>query len=1023
MVEHLERMTDHLGVQLNVFNQLTDAMVAIADRMPLKELGQVVHDAKRKDPIRGNKFVDVGYATDINSKRDAEFGGVSKPQGLDRSDQPIFKKAMTAMTKMCDLACQEELRGKVFVDKERNALFAGKNNPGNRIEALRVALTNAGHLVACHADDHNDVLENFRGVVNYSKWLFIGEEWWRLSIIGYSRKSIAGCIRRRDLYMPLVERITLYYQQMPQERKLISKDLLDFSLVQLDQHAKRLKPHTNKCVYYSIYVHCLLKLTTKLHLSRWHVLALITNTIVSESPEFFYQATMLILKSSESSITRYRTLGPIDLALEFYETIFDEKRRRTKAGIPTPGQRHQPHYNCRQGKDVVKQSVENVFQLYQAFEHIDPRLASDPHFYGKVVAFLEASYHETGVFGAGSLTGQHLIHIGVLCGFFPKGMLKHGEIGATTNSYKYLRRWEGLSDYMEDTRQLLACLSTTLGLPHILVENIICKFGQDQIEQPPMPKHVPTPPLPGMTNARPSSNMSSPSKKSRKDRCIDADNERIWKKRKNPYKDSVYRGQSLFYLDEQEKLVKVTKFGPSFTEPLSSRCLEFERESMPQVFVSPVAYSFWEKKVKGRRVIPMTSSTRTYLKKVTEAVDNAIQEQPDVSTKKRKTRAKTATRDKRTVVLGDDPVLLNKKRRTAKVHNYREEDPDGDVQASTLSREQESAAKTIMEANTNPQVASVEVHADDNRDEIDNDGDNDNDNDNDNDDEDYAHSGGSDEEYKDDDNSNANDDNEDYYAHSGRTEEVRISVEDQFVIDNQPPAQVHIEDQPRRPTLIRLRGCRESVKRVCSLSDRLDSCRETAAALAKIINPELVRSVPAECRVHASIKMMAMKALAIPRFDKKFLQFGERIHKPCIGRCKNMVTASLLLTPDGTPWLPPSRIGHAFITAFFPRSVVMQDGKRYHQNRVLASRYLFMAAVLTGKVNSLDDLLGSKHRYGNHHGLAVVVDVDACRKEGPPKDGPPLAAIARQSDGSWAFSFVDVNGLSVGKVLSITSTQ
>ena len=317
-------MANHLGPDLNVFNQLTHAMVAIVESLPLEKLARLVLAAKRKDPSRGNQFIDVGFASDRNSTRGAEFGGVSVPRCLDGSELPIYKKAMKAMTKLSDVTCQEEMIGKAFVDKERNALFAGKNNPGNRIEALRVALSNATHLVACHADDKNDVLENFRGVVNYSKWLFLEGQWWRLSIIGYSRKSIGGCIRRRDLYMPLVERITLYYRQMPEERKLISKDLLDFRLVPPGQQAKRLKPHANKCVCHSIFVRCLSKLTAKLHLSRWHVLALMTNTIISESPEFFYQTTKQILKCSESSIARYRTLCPVDLAFEFYEIVFNE---------------------------------------------------------------------------------------------------------------------------------------------------------------------------------------------------------------------------------------------------------------------------------------------------------------------------------------------------------------------------------------------------------------------------------------------------------------------------------------------------------------------------------------------------------------------------------------------------------------------------------------------------------------------------------------------------------------------------
>ena len=385
-VVHLDNLQNHALPELNVFNHLSGVIKSITNRLPLTELADEVHKAFKNDPNRGNKFIDVGFSSDINTKRGKLHGGVSVPQELVRSRETIFETAMLAMTEMCNLVCQPELKDKVFVDKERNALFSGSRIAGNRIEALRVALSNGKHLVRCHTDDKNDVLDGFRGVINYSVWRVIDGEWWRLSIIGYSRKSIAGFFRRRDLYEPLVERVALFYDGMPKGRKEITQDLLDFSQLPSDQVAKRLKPHANKCVYYSIYVNCLSRLTTKLGLSRWHLLALLTNTIVSETPDFFLEATKLILKKAGSSMddeARYRSLGPIDLAFDFYELVFNEKERRRASNIPVLGQRHQPHYNRRQAKAVVERSIQNVFCLYRAFDHIDQRLGSDPHYYGK----------------------------------------------------------------------------------------------------------------------------------------------------------------------------------------------------------------------------------------------------------------------------------------------------------------------------------------------------------------------------------------------------------------------------------------------------------------------------------------------------------------------------------------------------------------------------------------------------------------------------------------------------------------
>ena len=608
-VVHMIKDCNYELAELNLFNELSPEMIALAQSMPLRQLAQAVHDSFKEDKSRGNKFIDVGFSSDINTKRDKEFGGVSRPQRLDRSSEPMFEAAMVAMTNMCDLVCQPNVKGKVFRDEVRNRLFAGKHTRGNRIEALRVALTNGKHIVACHVDDKNDVLEYFRGVINYSEWFMIEGEWWRLSIIGYSRKSIAGSLRRTDLYQPLVERVATYYQAMTPARKDITSALLDFSGIPRTQVAKRLKPHANKCVYYSIYVHCLTHLTTKLGLSQWHVLAMLTNTIVSESPDFFYMATAKILKSCKSSVAqkkRYCSLGPIDFAYEFYTIVFDDKLTRTTV----PGQRHQPHYNRRQKKMVINQSVKNVYRLYRAFLHLDDRLASDPHYYGKAVAFMEHGYLSTGVYGAGGLTGQHLIHIGVLCGLFPCGMLSHAEIGEATNSYKYLQRWEGLSDHLEDTRQLLACLGTKLDLPHFICENVVCKFGQDQTVQPPKPKGVPKPKK--ACKAKRKVKVPLPKgKKSRKDR---SNNECAWKPKKNPYRDSIYRKQGLYYLNGDQKLVKVTALGSRVILPIASRCSallpQFESEVEP---TDDVGYDYWRKRTPGRRVVQMKTGTRSHL--------------------------------------------------------------------------------------------------------------------------------------------------------------------------------------------------------------------------------------------------------------------------------------------------------------------------------------------------------------------------------------------------------------------------
>jgi transposase len=84
------------------------------------------------------------------------------------------------------------------------------NVEGNLLEVMtRVGLTNEMHLAGCHADKFNDVLEWNEGVVNFSAWILLNGEWWRLLLIGFSRKSISDSYRRLNLHGPLIDRMSI----------------------------------------------------------------------------------------------------------------------------------------------------------------------------------------------------------------------------------------------------------------------------------------------------------------------------------------------------------------------------------------------------------------------------------------------------------------------------------------------------------------------------------------------------------------------------------------------------------------------------------------------------------------------------------------------------------------------------------------------------------------------------------------------------------------------------------------------
>jgi hypothetical protein len=250
----------------------------------------------------------------------------------------------------------------------------------------------------------------------------------------------------------------------------------------------------------------------------------------------------------------------------------------------------------------VSRSLHNFFRLYRAFDHVDDRLASDFHFYSRAVAYLQDRYAGTGVYGASCLTGLHLIHIAVLCGLFPALFMSLSEIGIDTNSYTYLEEWEGMSEHQEDTHQMLACVGHQLNLPSFLVKNIVCKFGQEQLTEPPKPKPVSSRST-KYDQKKVIRKRKNPAKRRSKG---------TWPvfKRKTPYRDSIYEDQALYYLDASSCLVRVFRKSASVVQTrLSQRYPLDTKHSVP---VGSVPFSYWQKRVKG--ILPMKGGTRNHLK-------------------------------------------------------------------------------------------------------------------------------------------------------------------------------------------------------------------------------------------------------------------------------------------------------------------------------------------------------------------------------------------------------------------------
>jgi hypothetical protein len=74
--------------------------------------------------------------------------------------------------------------------------------PQNLLDVIRFALTNERTFLG--STKTPKLHPTYLRVINYSRWLLCLTEWWRLSILGYSRKSITGYMARKSRYGPVI---------------------------------------------------------------------------------------------------------------------------------------------------------------------------------------------------------------------------------------------------------------------------------------------------------------------------------------------------------------------------------------------------------------------------------------------------------------------------------------------------------------------------------------------------------------------------------------------------------------------------------------------------------------------------------------------------------------------------------------------------------------------------------------------------------------------------------------------------
>jgi hypothetical protein len=157
--------------------------------------------------------------------------------------------------------------------------FAQRINKKNILEGLTLAFTSIKsdtndketELFNCHINKANSVISPFNYLIIVGAIRYINGKWFRISIIGYGRKSIDDFYNRLPLFLPVINLITKYYNDLPASTKrydhttLTKEDdvkyLITDNLHVTANNAFVLRPANIeiKC-YLSIYVYIVLKI-------------------------------------------------------------------------------------------------------------------------------------------------------------------------------------------------------------------------------------------------------------------------------------------------------------------------------------------------------------------------------------------------------------------------------------------------------------------------------------------------------------------------------------------------------------------------------------------------------------------------------------------------------------------------------------------------------------------------------------------------------------------------------------------
>ena len=481
--------------KLHVTNVFSKKLYDLLHTFPISDLASMVEEHQGYDPKRGSVYLDTGLSSGQNLKRKIEWFGLSGPNLLRGTHEPIIKQVRNKLYGILKLALPSQWKGRLYCDPIKSSYFdsdvGSETRQGVHIHSYRASLGRKYYQLGIHRDSQNDNNNELFAPVLVLSWIIPRKGvWFRLALITYSRKCVSEAMNRINRYGPAIQHLAEHYNGW----KLKGLTEINTSIFRCNYkkegigqlEAARISPHIDPCVHWSAMgADAILKIKRVYNITLEQGLALLHSLCACNSPDYFRVITNRLLQDRELGEHYFQRM-PVEIAIDVYEMIIEFKMEESRNKQFLPGQRHDPVNIKLATREVIQLSFHNLMQACASVSKVQltddkslSRKLNIRNSYLQTIKCLCKTVNNGGLHGSSPSMVNKVVQIGALVGMFPLHFLLQSTIHNCTKTYHYLEKRFLLDDPDKDPQFLLDGLAYFAETNQRVAEGICSKAADE----------------------------------------------------------------------------------------------------------------------------------------------------------------------------------------------------------------------------------------------------------------------------------------------------------------------------------------------------------------------------------------------------------------------------------------------------------------------------------------------------------------------------------------------------------------